>query len=207
MKTNRVFAWALLAAWWVAAGDLAVAVPIVFNLRDTGATFEIESGTITRGGITATLSSSVVGNAGLLNQTTAGFGVDVPGNGSDVPNHLDGGAGTESISIAFNVDVLWSQLVLSVFSSGEQALLTLGSHSAITLLDTGAGTDIFDYSANNLVLAGQTVVFRHANGNGFSFDSFTVEESITAVPDAGSSVALLGVALGCLGVLARCRRP
>lgn len=182
----------------------ASAVPVVFNLRDLAFTAEIESGIITRSGIIATLTPLVQGRTGVLNQTgaTGGFGVDVPNTPGEVSDNLDAGLGTESISIKFNVDVTWQSLQFSAFSSGEQAFLTIGSFPQLSLTDTGLTPDVYNFSTNNLVLAGQTVILQHGAGNGFSFDSFTVERT-TAVPDAGSSLLLLCMSLGGLGIIAR----
>ncbi|MDB6150722.1 MAG: hypothetical protein JWQ44_2170 [Chthoniobacter sp.] len=177
---------------------------ITFNLRDVGAELEIESGTITRGGVTATLLPSVVGSSGVLNQTAGGFGIN--GAGADVTNLLDGTAGAESISLSFNTNVLFSGLTLSSFSAGESALLKIGAFPTLTLTDTGNTPDTFVFNTNNSVIAGQTVVLTFGSGNGFSFDSFTIEPvASAAVPETSPGIIGMACLLGVIGFAHRRR--
>jgi hypothetical protein len=188
----------------------AIALPvsglaITFDLRDLGATAEIESGTITRGGVTATLLPSVVGSSGVLNQTNLGFGINAAGT-TDVTNHLDGTAGAESISLSFNTNVLFSGLTLSSFSAGESALLKIGAFATLTLTDTGNTPDTFVFNTNNSVIAGQTVVLTFGSGNGFSFDSFTIEPvASAAVPETSPGIIGMACLLGVIGFAHRRR--
>ena len=63
-----------------------------------------------------------------------------------------------------------------------------------------AATDVYNFSANNTVLVGQSIVLAHVAGNGFSFDSFTV----SGVPEPSAFIMLL---IG-VGIVARYRaRP
>jgi hypothetical protein len=187
----------------------AIALPvsglaITFNLRDVGAELEIESGTITRGGVTATLLPSVVGSSGVLNQTAGGFGIN--GAGADVTNLLDGTAGAESISLSFNTNVLFSGLTLSSFSAGESALLKIGAFPTLTLTDTGNTPDTFVFNTNNSVIAGQAVVLTFGSGNGFSFDSFTIEPvASAAVPETSPGIIGMACLLGVIGFAHRRR--
>lgn len=177
---------------------------ITFNLRDVGAELEIESGTITRGGVTATLLPSVVGSSGVLNQTAGGFGIN--GAGADVTNLLDGTAGAESISLSFNTNVLFSGLTLSSFSAGESALLKIGAFPTLTLTDTGNTPDTFVFNTNNSVIAGQAVVLTFGSGNGFSFDSFTIEPvASAAVPETSPGIIGMACLLGVIGFAHRRR--
>ena len=169
------------------------AIPVTFNLRDTAATAEIESGLINRVGIQATLTPSVAGGSGALNQTGSGFGVDATGDDTD---RIDAGGGVESISIVFDTDVLLTGLNLSDFTTSETALLTIASFPALTLTGQSAANDIYSFSANNLILAGQTLVLKWGSGNGFSFDSFTVDPVPRPVPD--SSPGFIGWACAIL---------
>lgn len=168
------------------------AVPITFNLRDTTKTVEIESGIINRGGVIVTLTPSVSGSGGVLNQTADNFGVNA--TLSDVTDRLDGIAGAESISIVFDKNVLFTGLTLSSFSGAEGASLKINGFLTLPLADTGSGTDVYSFAANNNLAVGQTVQINWASGNGFSFDSFTVEIQ-TAVPDTGTTAILLSLPL------------
>lgn len=195
----------------------AFAIPVTFNLRDITAAADIEDGSITRDGLTASLTVLVSGNSGTLNQTTTSFGVDATNNG--IPNDqsalVDGIDGAESISLVFGFDVLFLGANISAFSGTEQALLSIGGSPSISLSDTGAATDAYSFTANNFVPLGSTVTLAWVAGNGFSFDSFTVEQWVrpvdpvnepgSAVPDAGATLALLGLSLTGLGLLARRR--
>src|SRR5687767_14288988 len=93
----------LLLPLLVAFSSTVSGLPITFNLRDTSATAEIESGSITRTGLHAALTPTTSGGTGSLNQTSAGFGIDSAG--ADASNQIDNEAGIESISIVFSHDV------------------------------------------------------------------------------------------------------
>lgn len=187
----------------------ANALPVEFNLLDNSSasvTDEIESGTIVRDGITATLTPIVEGSFGELNQGSSHFGINADG-GADVSNGLDGKEGAESITITFDVDVNWLQLNLSLFSAGEKAALAMSSYPSIALADTGAGKDEYQFNSANYIPAGSSVVLSWVGGNGFSFDSFIVEprnsgpdsgSPETSVPDSGSALSLLAISIvGC----------
>ena len=201
INISKLFKCAALAVPLFLAKHDAFAVPVTFNLRDVGATAEIESGIINRGGIKATLTAAVVGSSGALNQIGSAFGINAIG--SDSSSELDSAQGAESISIRFDTDVVWKSLVVSSFGSGEQGSITIGSFSPTDIIATGT----HNWSANNLLMAGEILTLKHVAGSGFSFDSFIVEKWTAPIstPDAGSSIALLGVALGGLGFVVRRR--
>jgi hypothetical protein len=173
----------------------ALAVPVLFDLRDVSATTEIESGTMTRGGITATLTPFVQGGAGTLNQTATGFGINADATG-DLTNQIDGAAGAESISLTFSTHVSFLALGVSQFGA-DLAGLQVAGFPEITINSTG----VSQFPSDNLVPFGQAVHLRYISGSGFSFDSFTVELAeiarppipgpVTGVPDGGSTLALL----------------
>lgn len=176
----------------------ASAGTILFNLRDTAVIEPLDEAAsfmLTKSGVTATLTAS----AGELNVTTSGFGVNYPGPGDDT-DALDGALGLESVSVTFDVDVYFESLTLSIFSPGETATLNIASFPTVPLSDTGSGADVFSFSSNNLVSAGQAVVLAHESGNGFSFDSF----SVSTVPEPSSAAIILGGIL--IGVIPRRRR-
>lgn len=172
------------------------ATPITFDLRDTSAATEIESGTITRGGVTATMIPLVDKSSGTLNQNGSGFGINASGSG-DESNQLDGDEGIESISISFNADVTLSQIALSSFTSTETGILKTGGFTAISLSGT---TDVYDFTSDNFLKSGESIALSFGTGNGFSFDSFTVDAaSPSTVPDSlpfgFTAAVLIGVTL------------
>jgi hypothetical protein len=184
MKSGTLLSLASLITLSITPAALAVQ----FDLRGAaGAALDgMSSGSVLEGGITATVSSQI---PGLLNQISGGFGINASGSG-DETHLLDDGSGvTESIGISFDVDVLFTGLALSLFSAGEEGSLLIPGQSPLSLLDTGAGDDIYTFASNNFVPAGQSVILSHVSGNGFSFDSFTVERA--AVPVGGSTLPLL----------------
>ena len=160
---------------------------IPFELRNNPAVEaadEVASFKLSVSGIEATLSA----NIGVLNQSSDGFGVNAPGSG-DPTSRLDGVNGTESISVMFDQDVFFESLTLAVYSPGETASLTIGSASPIQLDPVPADPDLYLFSANNFVAAGQSVVLTHGSGNGFSFDAFSVS---SPVPEPSSALIFLG---------------
>lgn len=198
----------MLLVGLVVAVHSVCATPILFNLRDTSTTAEIESGVITRGGVEATLIPAVAGRSGVLNQTAAAFGVNAAGTG-DASDLIDRGLGVESISIRFDADVLFTGLGLSALTSpaGDGACLKIAGFSALSLTDTGAGNDIYSFAANNLVAAGETVLLAFASGNGFSFDCFSIERvKDPAVPESLPSGYAAATLLGVLAVSRRLGR-
>lgn len=187
----------------LAAAGSAFALPVEFNLRDTTATLEIESGTIVRSGITATLSPLVSGGSGSLNQTVSGFGINSNAGGDD-SDTIDGGEGAETIAVSFDVDVVWQQLSVSAFGSSDQGQVTIGAFSPVVINATGSQS----FATDNQVAAGSQILVSYVAGNGFSFDSFTVEPWVrsgasgsSSVPDGGATFALLGLSLAGFGIL------
>lgn len=172
------------------ASQRAGAIPITFDLRDTTATSEIESGVITRSGLTATLTPLVAGSSGLLNQTGSGFGINASGSG-DATDQLDGVAGAESIRIEFDKEVSFTALKLSSMGTSDEGRLTIAGGTPISL--TG---NLHTFTSDNLVPVGDSVLLEWVKGNGFSFDSFTVEwvpRGGSAVSDAGSTLPLFAL--------------
>lgn len=174
------------------------AATISFDLRGTGVPDGVPSGTMTVGGITATLTSEVKGD---LNQTSSGFGINAE-EADDDTDQIDAGSGVaEAISIYFSEDVYIKELTLSVLSAGDEATLSFNGVAQADLTDTGSGTDVFAFSSGNYLSAGQLVILGHGAGNGFSFDAFKVET--VSVPDGGTTLALLFAPVCGLLVIAR----
>jgi hypothetical protein len=199
-----------LTLTFVSAACLAVPAPrgfgdTIFNLRAASieAIDEVSSFTLTLNGISATLTAyagGVTNPATVLNRTDSGFGVNAVGSG-DVTDQIDAINGTEAVTIVFNKDVLFGQLQLSLYSTagqsppGDQAKLVLPGLTDLTVA-TSSANDVYNYSEKNFVAAGQTVTLSHVQGNGFSFDNFTVSEVTPRPSVAWGSVLLLVVFAG-----------
>jgi hypothetical protein len=84
---------------------------------------------------------------------------------------------------------------------GISRLLPIDGFAPITLLPTPSATDIYNFSTNNTVPAGQPILLGYLAGNGFSFDSFTV----TPVSEP-TSLILLGFGLVAISMGASRRR-
>lgn len=187
----------------VLAGAAQVdAAPVVFDLRDVsfdygGGTIEDLDGsstiTLTKGGITAVLNGgATTGSTTVFNQTSSGFGLNsndgVTGT-SDVTNQLDDGEGQESVAISFLSPVFFEAVSVSSFGGDDAGLVTFlktSGNSTVGISATGStGTAGVQIDLGELVL----VQYTATEGNGFSFDSFTV----TAVPEP-SSLAPLAIA-------------
>jgi hypothetical protein len=154
---------------------------------------EASSFPLTFGGITATLTA----NIGVLNTTMSGFGINHPTTG-DPTDHIDGMFAVETVSIVFNLPVRLDQIVLSDFTggtTGDLASLTIDGFGLLTLNPTAPALDVYNFSSNNTLPAGQSIHLAWQAGNGFSFDSFSV-----TVPEPASGLLLCAGLLLVLGV-------
>ncbi len=176
----------------------AYSFSITFDLLGTeGSAVEGSStGIVTKDGLTATLTA----NIGDLNQTTSGFGINAPGAGDDT-DAIDGDLGIESITIMFDQIVTFDQLILSSFSTSEKAELNITGVSTI-FSGTNPAKDIYDFSTDNSVPIGESIILVFNSGNGFSFDEFTVtlDETNPIVTPEPATIVLLGIGLVGLGV-------
>jgi hypothetical protein len=137
---------------------------------------------ITRAGLTATISA----NIGILNQTGSAFGINAPLTG-DATDQIDGDNGDEVVSVTFNQDIKLTLFEFHAIGSSDSGIITLplGGTFAVDSVVDGLST---------LILAGQSISIAHVTGNGFSFDSVTVET--VPIPAAAwlFGSALLGLA-------------
>jgi hypothetical protein len=194
----RAFVVSAVLAFLCALPEQAQALSITFNLRGSeGSVVDgLATGPVTKDGLTATLTA----NDGKLNQTASWFGINASGSGDDT-DQIDNGSGVaEFVTIMFDQLVTFDQLVLSSFTTSETAALTIAGGS-LTLLDgTVPAIDVYDFSTDNIVSIGQSVILAYSTGRGFSFDEFTVTTSAsTAVPEP-ATIVLLGIGLAVLGL-------
>ena len=157
----------------------------VFDLRDISieAIDEAPSFQINQGGLIATVSA----NIGDLNRTGSGFGINAPGAGDDTDN-VDAVNGLEIVSVSFNADVSVKGIFASLLGAADNGSLTIPGNAAIPFGSFG-----FVDAGGAFMAQGNQFDVAYVSGNGFSFDSFTVDR----VPEP-SALMLLGAAAGVL---------
>ncbi|MBT3880504.1 MAG: PEP-CTERM sorting domain-containing protein [Candidatus Scalindua sp.] len=147
----------------------------------------------------ADLPRHLSANNGILNQTSGSFGINASEAG-DVADIIDNGSEVaEFFTVKFDQLVTFDQLVLSSFTSAEDASLNISAGSPITLVGTGPSRDIYNFSTDNIIPIGQLVKLEYSTGNGFSFDEFTVTPAESTVVPEPASVSLLIIGLVGLG--------
>jgi hypothetical protein len=187
MKRLALPAVMLLTMIFASAGEATT----LFQLKGNAAVEAVDealSFSLTVGGITATLTA----NVGVLNTTLSGFGINHPTTG-DPTDHIDGMFAVEAVSIVFNLPVQLDQIVLSDSTggtTGDLASLTIDGFGLLTLIPTAPALAVYNFSSNNTVPVGQSILLAWQTGNGFSFDSFSV-----TVPEPATGLLL------CVGLL------
>jgi hypothetical protein len=156
-------------------------------------------------GLTATLTASPAAFNGhdlLLNRTLSGFGVNVEGllNTGGCTNEdsdgIDDGCVFEEIIISLSENVLLESVSVSSFGSSDVAEVAFENPSLLDFNITHTGTT----DSINQMVGGldNRWLIAWRQGNGFSFDSFTVSR----VPEP-SIIALFGLGLLGLGIVRR----
>ena len=98
------------------------------------------------------------------------------------------------VSLMFNKHILFDAMTLSLYTPEPLATvediagLTIGTFPTVYPKAINAAIDPYSFSSNNYVAPGQSVQLGWVQGNGFSFDNFTV----TVIPEP-SSFVLLGI--------------
>jgi hypothetical protein len=192
----RAFVVPAVLTFLCALPEQAQAFSITINLRGPEIEAIDESATIavTKDGLTATLTA----NSGVLNQTLSGFGINAQGVGDDTDT-IDGILGVESVTITFDQLVTFDQLALSLLGSTDEASLTIAGGPTILLVDASPFPDTYNFSTNNIVSIGQSVILAYSKGNGFSFDEFTVTLAESTIIPEPATIVLLGIGLAGLG--------
>lgn len=150
------------------------------------------SGSVTNGGLIVTLTAS----DGTLNRTSSGFGVN--GAGTDDTDGLNAG---QFIDVAFSMDVIFTNLVVSSWGGSDTGEVQLGP----AFLSQGSidGSDPTPYGFAVDIDAGETIrilaVTDSGETNGFSVDGFS-----TVIPEPAIA-GMMGLG-GCVMMLMRKRR-
>lgn len=167
---------------------------VLFSGMDGSLDFGTSSGSYTLSDITVTLSA----NDGIVNATSSGLGINDSATGDDTDG-IDTINIIESLTMSFNVDVVFNNLVLNAIGTNDG--LSVSFNSGPPTLITTSSTTVF----NTSLMAGDTVTFTAfepnlgASNNGVRITSFEV----TAIPEPFSAV-LLG--LGGVALLFQRRR-
>ena len=193
------------------APAIASAGLITFNLRDPAVELldEVSSFDYTVGGVTATLTAdpaTYTDTSGgshdlLLNQTASAFGVNVDGlaNSGGCTNEqssqLDGGCTPESIIVELDVNAILVSIAVSSFGSSDLGSVSFQEAGLLPESITHTGVTNIDQPVGS---AGHGFLVSFVSGNGFSFDSFTIQ----TVPEPGN-LAMLIIGFGGLGFTRR----
>ena len=140
-----------------------LAATVNFDLRDSsiGNLDGSQTFTFTSGGISATVSA----NTGVLNHTASGFGI----NGLSTSDDTDGLEIGETVSIAFNANILLSGFSVSSFGAADSGTFQTGSVPLYAISSTG-----FQDLSNIFIAAGSSINISGSTGS-FSLDSVRVE--------------------------------
>jgi hypothetical protein len=168
----------------------------------------LATGSVTKGGVMATITAGFASTGGVLNQTASAFGINLLGDGCDVSGQVDNNAAcgegyAEGMVFMFDQLVELVSVTLTSYSPTDDASLTF--ENLIVAVFFG-DPDLPSTPSTLLIGApvggpGQRFALVSRAGNGFSIDRFTVR-TLERVPEPG---ILALFALGLLG-MARARK-
>ena len=173
---------------------------ITFDLLSTNAAMALDDrheGQLIQGNLAARLRvMALPGNEGLFNQTASRFGINTSTTSEDSASLVDSFNGiSEGLFISFSSDIFLEHIVLSLFSPGEEAHISLPGQPFGILQGLDSALDIYDFDSL-LLGAGQNILLAHRAGNGFSLSSFSapqveVSEPLTALLIPGALSLLI----------------
>ena len=154
-------------------------------------------------GVTATLTAlpAIYTDTGgvdrdlVLNRTTSGFGINVEGLlntggcSSEDSDGVDDGCVAESIMVSLSVEAMLVAVDVSSFGSSDEASVDFESGAASHTISSTGSTSIGEMIGG----AGNTFQIAFVSGNGFSFDSFTIETLDVPEP-ASIALIMMGMA-------------
>ena len=170
----------LIAPLTIGLADSAV----VFSGTDGSLDFDAAMGSFTVSGISTTL----VANTGTVNATMVGLGVNSPG-GADDTNGIDTTLGVETLSIFFDVDVIFNSLTVVEVGVDDALDVSFNGVSAASITSSGLATYDITLLAGDILEITATEPNSPNPNNGVTITQFTV----TAVPEP-SAITLLGLA-------------
>lgn len=179
----------MLGVVFALTGGAVQAATIAFDLRNTAEGQDLEdTGSATKGGVTMTATSN-----GAINALAATLGINFTGSSDDSGLFDDSNGdntGTEELlDFVFDVDLTLDSIDFTNFSGTDQATLTIGGGSPITIT---SGDSTNPYAVNAFLLAGTHVVLQYDNNtgnNGWGIETVTV----TPVPAPTGLAAGLGL--------------
>ncbi len=171
------FSFHLFFSLLILVSSQATALPVEFDFRSV----EIEdldgapSLSINKNKLTIILKT----DSGVLNRTNSAFGINATGSGDDTDEIDSGSSVVEMLRISFSETVNLLGLTVSKLGSNDSAKLLHGIESLLEFFSSGT------HSLNgSLLLADEEIMLAHVSGNGFSFDSITVEAISVSEPSA-----------------------
>jgi len=167
---------------------------VIFSGTDGSLDFDAAMGSSTVSGIRTTL----VANTGTVNATMVGLGVNSPisPDGGDDTNGIDTTLGVETLSISFDVDVIFNSLTVVEVGVNDALDVSFNGVSAASITSSGLTTYDITLLAGDILEITATEPNSPNPNNGVTITQFTV----TAVPEP-SAITLVG--LGALAIMLR----
>jgi len=135
----------------------------------------LSMGEIEHNGIRAFFSSATLSDGpSVFNQTATRFGINSLSTSADSSSLIDAAEGiSEFLTITFSQSVWLENIVLSLFSVGETAQLSV-NRGLLTVLEGMAVSRDSYYFSDFFIPEGESLQLTHLGGNGFSLDSLTI---------------------------------